>query len=45
MKFTTSILNSRLCDYSNAYMLVSWNVTIAREEADNAAIAAYKNNK
>ena len=33
-KFKTSMLNSSLCDYSDAYILVNSTVTITREPAD-----------
>ena len=36
-KFKTSMLRSSLCDYSDAYILVSGTMTITEEEADDTA--------
>ena len=35
IKFKNSMLKSRLCDYSYAYILVSGTITVAPEEGDN----------
>ena len=34
IKFLTSLLESRLCDYSDAYILVTGNVTVAGGDAN-----------
>ena len=39
------MLKSSLCDYSDAYTLVKGTITVAREGADDAAIATDRNNK
>ena len=39
------MLKWRLCDYSDAYILVSRTKTVAGPEANNAAKAAGRNNK
>ena len=38
------MLQSSLCDYSDAYILVSRTITVVGAEADIAAISADKNN-
>ena len=35
MRFKTSMLNSSLCDYSNAYMLVKGTITLENEAAQD----------
>ena len=45
IKFTTSMLMSSLCDYSHVYILASGTVTVVGAGADDAAIAADRNNK
>ena len=42
IKFKTSMLKSSLCDYSDAYILVSANITVVGAGADAAATAANK---
>ena len=37
IRFTTSMLRSSLCDYSDAYMLVKGNITVNNTAADGAA--------
>ena len=37
IKFKTSMFRSRLCDYSDAYILVSGTITITGAGADDAA--------
>ena len=44
-KFKTSMLNSSLCDYTDAYILVKGNITVAGAALDDAARAADRNNK
>ena len=39
------MLNSSLCDYSDAYILVKGTITAFGAGADDAAIAADRNNK
>ena len=39
------MLKSSLCDYSDAYVLVSGNITVVRAVADDAAIVVDGNNK
>ena len=34
IKFLTSSLEARLCDYSDAYVLVIWNITVAGGNAN-----------
>ena len=41
IKFLTSLLESNLCDYSNAYILVTGNIAIAG--ADNNKKVAFQN--
>ena len=43
--FKTSKLKSSLCDYSNAYILVSGTITFVRRGADDASRATDRNNK
>ena len=45
VKFKTSILTLILCNYSDAYILVSSNITVAGAGVDIAAIVAKRNNK
>ena len=45
IKFKTKMLNSRVCDYSDAYILVNGTITVLREGAYAAAIAADKYDK
>ena len=45
IKFKTSIIKSSLCDYSDAYILVSGTITFVGSGADDAAGAADRNNK
>ena len=45
VKFKTSILTLILCNYSDAYILVSGNITVVGAEVDIAAIVAKVNNK
>ena len=40
IKFETEIINSSLCDYSDAFILVTGNIT---EAADNSTDIAFKN--
>ena len=37
IKFKTSMLRSSLCDYSDAYILVTWNITVNNTDAAGAA--------
>ena len=37
IKFKTSMLRSRLCDYSDAYILLSGTITFTRAGADDTA--------
>ena len=37
IKFEISVLKSNLCDYSNAYILVSWTITITGAGGNDAA--------
>ena len=39
------MLKSRLCDYSDAYILVSGTIAVAAKEANDAEIAADGDNK
>ena len=41
----TSKLKSSLCDYNDAYTLVSGTITVIRVETDAAETAAYRINK
>ena len=45
IKFKTSMIRSNLCDYGDAYILVSGTMTITGEEDDDAAKKADKRNK
>ena len=45
IKFKTSMLNSRLCNYSDAYILLSGYRTFVGARDNNAAIVASRNNK
>ena len=45
IKFTTTMLKSSLCDYSEAYILVWGIIVVVGKGADDAAIAADKSNK
>ena len=45
IKFKTSMLRSSLCDYSNAYIIVSRTVTITGAGADDAAKRLDERNK
>ena len=45
IKFKTSVLKSSLCDYSDAYILVSKTITFFVAGAGNAAIDVDRNNK
>ena len=45
IKFKTSMLKSTLCDYSDAYILVSGTITVVGAGADDAARALDRNNK
>ena len=45
IKFITSMLRSRLCDYSDAYILVSGTITITGAGADDAAKRLDERNK
>ena len=45
IKFETSMLQSSLCDYSDAYILVSGTITLVAAGAEAAAIAADRNKK
>ena len=44
-KFKIAMLNASFCDYSDAYILVEGIPTVAGQGADDAEIAADKNNK
>ena len=44
-KFKNPMIKSSLCDYSDAYILVSETITVVGGGADYAAIAADRNNK
>ena len=35
IKFLTNLLESNLCDYSDAYILVTGNITVTRRNAAN----------
>ena len=39
IKFLRNSLESSLCDYSDAYILVTWNITVTRRNAANEDIA------
>ena len=39
------MLNASLCDYSDAYILVERRTTVVGQGADDAAIAADRNDK
>ena len=43
IKFKTSMLRSRLCDYSNAYILVSATITVPNTAAPEAVAKNKKN--
>ena len=43
IKFKTLMLKSSLCDYRDAYILLSGTITVVGEGADNAATAANRN--
>ena len=45
IRFKTSKLKSSLCDYSDAYILVSGTITVVGAGADDVARAADRNNK
>ena len=45
IKFKTSMLRSRLCDYSDAYTLVSGTITVVEAGANTATITLDRNNK
>ena len=45
IKFKTPMIRSNLCDYGDAYILVSGTMTITGEEDDDAAKKADKRNK
>ena len=44
-KFTTSMLKSSLCDFSNAYILVKGTITVVRAGATEALRQTDRNNK
>ena len=44
-KFKTSMLKSSLCDYSDAYILVSGTITMTGERYNNSARRADERNK
>ena len=37
IKFKTTMLKSSLCDYSDSYILVKWNITVNNTLADDDA--------
>ena len=45
VKFTTAMLKSSLCDYSDAYFLVKGTVTVNNAAAATAAAATDNTNK
>ena len=45
IRFKTTMLNAGLCDYSDTYILVEGRITVAGKAANNAEIAAGRNNK
>ena len=45
IEFKPTMLTSILCDYSDAYIVVSGTITVVGAGADPAAIGADKNNK
>ena len=45
IKFTTAVLKTRLCDYSDAYILVKGKITITGAGPDEAAIQADERDK
>ena len=45
IRFKTTILNSSLCDYGGAWILVKGRITITGEEADYAARQLDERNK
>ena len=45
IKFKASIIRSNLCDYSDAYILVSGTIAIIGEEVDDAAKQLHERNK
>ena len=45
IKFKTTMLRSRLCDYSEAYILVKGKITITGVGVDAAAIQAHERDK
>ena len=44
-KFKASMISSNLCDYSDAYILISGTITITGEGGDDSAKIADKRNK
>ena len=45
IKFKTSLLRSRLCDYSDAYTLVGGTIIFVEAGANTATITLDRNNK
>ena len=45
VRFKTSMLKSGLCDYNDAYILVSGTITVVGAGANAATIATDRNNK
>ena len=45
IRFKTSMLKQKLCNYSDAYILVSGPITVVGAGADAAVIAADRDNK
>ena len=37
IRFKSAVLRSSLCDYSDAYILVKWNITVNNTAAEGAA--------
>ena len=44
IKFKTSMIRSRLYDYSDAYILVKWTITVQSTAAEGVAVNSNKNN-
>ena len=38
INFKTTMLSSSLCDYSDAYILVKWNITVNNTAAEGSAV-------
>ena len=45
LKFKTAVLNTRLYDYDDAYIIVEGRITVIGQGSDAAEIAGERNNK